>query len=762
MPIPNAYERQQQRLRMSGIVGNRYAPGTGNVATYPPGVSYGPPQGGQTLDWNQQQLLLAQREREQMLPIMAKLQEGREQRDLDWATTAARLNQDWETGGRELEFRAGQADLDRMFREALQDKEFAFRAREAAAGRGHEITMADIQDALARRRMAQQHQYGLEEIGVQQQFTGSENQLNRMQQERLQRLGHDQTLSRDQILAELREDAAVSDFGRTGQRDERLFDQQRDMQNLGHTQYLDRMGVGHEQSLERDKLGFDQQLEQMRYSDELATGRFERTTESGFLVEQEGQLQGLMQQLGQMSDRLKPEGKAAWNEAKAKLHEIDAGFNAGKFTSDERLRARNPVLRFLQQQNWGEWIAESGTLPGDTVKEGGQVFRLGADGSRERVGPDYEMRSTPEGRKKYEAMIAPIALRDEYGKVIGYEVEGGRGREILPATSGKGSEAGAASTSWPGRFFGEKELAPTIENVRAELRESRGWYDTQAAVKFGVLEQAEYRGPVDWATEMAPHEINEVMKQQAHSIRQYLIAQLSPYQEKGPNGQPVTKPGSPVTLADGTVIRPEAIDLVRQQIPDWRLLQDNQQTGWVKPLPPGLFDAQRRQQQGAQQQGQQQPGQPQAGAFQSAGQALGGIVGGMFGGQGGQQGPQSHPHQPARQQSSSQQGIVPPGQYRRIDGNMGMAGLDPQTGGWQAAVAATGARQVPVKSIGNQQIPVLDSDIVMKMELNGQLPNFPYYIRWSNGEIQNRNGAPEEPQKPRSGYDPYTDVGTHY
>jgi hypothetical protein len=250
--------------------------------------------GGAPLDWNQQQLLLQQREREQMLPIVARMQEGREQRELDWATTAAKLNQDWASGGREMQFQAGQADMDRMLREAMLDKEFAFRAKEAAAGRGHELTMADVQDALARRRMQEGHAQDLQRMGIQrewqlddrgvlreQQLSDEERQRGHTleDQQRLrgwqlddrgvlreQQLGDETrrrgwSLEDEQRMRGYSEQDAMRDRGWSLEDDVRNYGQQLGLQNLTHQQSLDRMGVQNQYITERDTAQFQQGLQ---------------------------------------------------------------------------------------------------------------------------------------------------------------------------------------------------------------------------------------------------------------------------------------------------------------------------------------------------------------------------------------------------------------------------------------------------------------------------------------------------------------------
>ncbi len=612
----------------AGIVGNRYAPGQGNVAIAPPMAPlYGQQpqqpsfdQQPQQPSFDQQQLLMRQQQQEQMAPLLMQQQQERERRAQEAALAQARMAQDWATGGRQLEFQSGQAQMDRMLREAMQDQQFRHMAEQAALGRGHDITMADVQDALARRRMHEQHELGLESLGYQQEFTSGENQLNRIQQERLQSLGHGQTLTRDQLLANLQADADARRHGQTLERDQIGFGHQRDMLDLGHGYSLERMDHGQDLS-ERGQT----------FAHGLNRDAQGHSVEHNFLLMQEAELQQKLSSIAPIAERLTDAGREKWGEIEAQLEEINNQHRGKKITDQERLRARSAVLEYFDQHPWNDWVQPQGRMPGDVVNEHGAMWRINEDGKRTwaRFDPDADV-------EEFDRMYRREVRRED-GSLIGWYTPSSRdpGFEFVPAEPGEGQSAAGGGMM---QYFGDqRNLMSASHDVQAELQ-SRGWYATPTLSKFALLEKAEAMGqPVDYSAHLSPTEAQEVLRNQAHSIRQAIIAQLSDYQPVDRDGNPMGKPvpGQPVSLGH-SVIQPVQVGLFADSsvFPDEMLLAYNQRSQWVQPLSPGVFQAAQGRSQG---QGQQPSpaGQPQpSNVFQSIGGALGGIVGGMSGGAG--------------------------------------------------------------------------------------------------------------------------------
>ena len=88
---------------------------------------------------------------------------------------------------------------------------------------------------------------------------------------------------------------------------------------------------------------------------------------------------------------------------------------------------------------------------------------------------------------------------------------------------------------------------------------------------------------------------------------------------------------------------------------------------------------------------------------------------------------------------------------------MSMTGLDPQAGGWQAAVAAAGAQNIPVKTVGQTSIPVLDSVIAEAM-LNAGTLNFPHIVQWADGSMEQFGGTGPKKKKSAPNTSQYPDL----
>lgn len=203
-------------------------------------------------DWNEEQLAIQREQDARLLPIIADMEKSRERNALEAALASDRLSASWAEGGRDLEFRAGESAADRQFRNFLQAQEFGYRGRESAADRQHDIRRLSVADQQARERLGIEHQYGLENTAIQQDFTGEQNLLNRLQMERMARMGHGMDLERlgvshgyqserDRDLAQLELDhlAVANRYARQNMFDQQGFQSERDWWQADQTRQRD-------------------------------------------------------------------------------------------------------------------------------------------------------------------------------------------------------------------------------------------------------------------------------------------------------------------------------------------------------------------------------------------------------------------------------------------------------------------------------------------------------------------------------------------
>jgi hypothetical protein len=220
MPITVPFTRAELAMQRNtaGIVGSRYAPGTGSqpmlslgMARVSSGGNAGAP--GEPFDFNTQQLMLREKEREQMAPLMLQLEQERERRSHEAMLAQARMEADWMSGGRQLQAQAGQGDADRALRAFLQSQELGYRGQESEQDRAIRQRLAELGESGADRRLDKSHVYGRENLITQLDRTDERAELDRIQQERLRQMDYGHTINRDQILDELQHDRDARTHG---------------------------------------------------------------------------------------------------------------------------------------------------------------------------------------------------------------------------------------------------------------------------------------------------------------------------------------------------------------------------------------------------------------------------------------------------------------------------------------------------------------------------------------------------------------------
>lgn len=193
-------------------------------------------------DPNLRQQYEEQQQAEKLLPIMADMQKARERNVVDVGLTGARLAADWESGGRDLAFKAAESDADRAMREWMQRRDMAARSQELAAGRAHDVQMSGLSDQQQRGRMGLASQYDLERLYADQAFRADESAAARRQQAEMEVLGSNLGLrnlgvqsgltgQRDKALAgmELERLAKANELARQNQQDQLRAQAERDL-----------------------------------------------------------------------------------------------------------------------------------------------------------------------------------------------------------------------------------------------------------------------------------------------------------------------------------------------------------------------------------------------------------------------------------------------------------------------------------------------------------------------------------------------------